>query len=224
VFGAGHRGLLVDPPSQIRQCAGTRPRKSEAHGQRPLLVRTYSTREEAGGGARPALASRLASTATWEGPPREAPATPGAPGKAAEGCCWRCRGGCPHALEKLAGARETTAQWCSAKTTAKPTGTPAAEAPTQARGAGTPCWPRRKKPETPPPAAKPPGETARQAVRGAWHPPPGPRHHGSQGRRTATRERAPAPEWWPPAAPTHGKRPGPGPVTAAMGLRAVPET
>src|ERR1035437_7906798 len=53
---------------------------------------------------------------------------------------------------------------------------------------------------------------------------PGPRHHGSQGRRTATRERAPAPEWWPPAAPTHGKRPGPGPVTAAMGLRAVPET
>jgi hypothetical protein len=67
-------------------------------------------------------------------------------------------------------------------------------------------WPRRNKQETPPLAAKAPDETARQAVRGARHQPSGPPPRGLPGRRTATKERTPAPMAAPGSANTRRAR------------------
>ena len=85
----------------------------------------------------------------------------------------------PLCAGELGGSAGKSSRW---HTTAKPQpGQPAAHGPEGRRGPAQrlppASWPRRKKWETPPLAAKAPDETARQAVRDARHQPPGPRHH-----------------------------------------------
>ena len=169
------------------------------------------------------LASRLAGTAASEGPPQEPPATPGTARQRRQRVCtrfpgcfsfWRrlrrgcrcCRGWllllCAGELSGSAGNgnpvehhSQATAGAANPRTAQEGRRGPAQKLPQAS-------WPRRNKQETPPLAAKAPGETARQAVRGARH---RHRHHSRHGRQGQRRQRTTAAPATAAATPAHGR-------------------